>query len=39
MKISESYEQLASGLQDIIEEARDIQVVKINEQIFKIIFF
>ena len=39
MKISESYEQLASGLQDIIEEARDIQVLKINEQIFKIIFF
>jgi len=39
LKIPENYEQLASGLQDMVEEARDLQVVKINEQIFKIVFF
>jgi len=39
LKISGNCGQLASGLQDMVEEARDLQVVKINEQIFKIVFF
>ena len=31
LKVSEDYKQLASGLEDILQEVSDLQIVKINE--------
>ena len=39
MKVSESYDELISGLKDICEEARDLEVITIDERIYKITFF
>ena len=39
LKIIENYEELASGLQDICEEAVDLQVVSIQGKIYSITFF
>ena len=39
LKVSENYEELASGLKDFLDEASDLQIVKINKQIFKVVFF
>ena len=39
LRIAEDYEQLASGLQDICEEAEDLQIVTIQDKIYRINFF
>ena len=36
MRVAEKYEDLASGLEDIIREARDLEVVTIEEQVYRI---
>ena len=38
LRIAENYEQLASGLQDICEEAEDLQIVTIQDKVYKIDF-
>ena len=39
MKVSESYDELVSGLTDICQEARDLDVITIDQKIYKITFF
>ena len=39
MKVSESYDELISGLKDICQEARDLDVITIDQKIYKITFF
>ena len=39
MKVSESYKELIKGLRDICQEARDLEMITIDERIFKITFF
>ena len=39
LKIAEDYEELSSGLQDICEEAADLQMVTIQDKIYNIKFF
>lgn len=39
LRIAEDYEQLASGLQDICEEAEDLQIVTVQEKIYRIDLF
>ena len=39
LKIIENYGELASGLQDICEEAVDLQVVSIQGKVYSITFF
>ena len=39
MKVSESYDELIKGLRDICQEARDLEMITVDERIFKITFF
>ena len=39
LKITESYDELALGLQDIYEEAKDLEVLTIEGNVYKILFF
>ena len=39
LKITESYDELALGLQDIYEKAKDLEVLTIEGNIYKILFF
>ena len=39
LKTSEKYEELRAGLEDICDEAKDLQVVTIDGHVFKIQFF
>ena len=39
LKIAEDYEKLGSGLQDICEEAADLQIVTIQDKVYNIKFF
>ena len=39
LKIAESYEELLAGVQDICEEAKDLEVISIKEKVYKIIIF
>jgi len=39
IKVSETYDELLKGLQDIREEARDLEVITIGQTIYRIIFF
>jgi len=39
LKVSEDYDVLAAGLEHIIKEATDLEVLTINERVFKILFF
>ena len=39
LKVNEDYDLLAAGLEDIIKEAEDMEVLAINERVFKIQFF
>ena len=39
MKVSETYDELVQGLEDICEEARDLQVITIGQKVYRIIFF
>ena len=39
MKIEETYDMLAAGLQDICSEARDIEVITIKDKVYNIKFF
>ena len=39
MKVSELYDELISGLKDICQEARNLDVITIDQKIYKITFF
>lgn len=39
LKIEEKYEELAAGLQDICSEAKDLEVVTVQEKVYSIQFF
>ena len=39
MKVSESYDELISGLKDVCQEARDLEVITVNQRVYKIKFF
>ena len=39
LKIEENYEKLLAGLQDICEEAKDIEVISIKEKVYTVIWF
>ena len=39
LKIAQNYKELASGFQDICEEAADLQIVTIQDKIYNIKFF
>ena len=39
MKVSETYDDLARGLEDICSEARDLEVLAINGVVYRIVFF
>ena len=39
LKIAEDYKELSSGLQDICEEAADLQIVTIQDKVYNIKFF
>lgn len=39
LKITESYDELALGLQDICEEAKDLEVLTIEGSVYRILFF
>lgn len=39
LKVSENYDDLAAALQDILEEAKDLEVVTIEDRVFKIEYF
>ena len=39
LKATETYDELALGLQDICEEAKDLEVLTIEGNVYKIIFF
>ena len=39
MKIEETYDMLAAGLQDICSEARDLEVITIEDKVYNIKFF
>ena len=39
LKTGESYSELANGLKDLIEEAKDLQVIKIEDVIYSIKFY
>ena len=39
LKVNEDYDELGAGLEDIIKEAEDLEVLTINERVLKIQFF
>jgi len=39
MKVSETYDELVKGLQDICQEVKDLEVVTIDQRVYKITFF
>lgn len=39
MKVSETYNELINGLQDICQEAEDLEVVTIKGRVYKIEFY
>lgn len=39
LKVAENYDELAAGLEDIIKEATDLEVLTINDKVFKLQFF
>lgn len=39
LKIAKSYEELLADVQDICEEAKDLEVISIKEKVYKIIWF
>ena len=39
LKVSEDYNDLAAGLKDIIEEAKDLEVITVEDRVYKIEYF
>ena len=39
LKVSEKYEELVAGLEDICTEAKDLEVVTVRDKVYKIQFF
>ena len=39
LKVSEKYEELVAGLEDICTEAKDLEVITVREKVYKIQFF
>ena len=39
LKVAEDYDDLAAGLEDIINEATDLEVLTVNEKVFKLQYF
>lgn len=39
LKLTEIYEDLAAGLAGICDEAKDIEMLKVNEKVFKVEFY
>ena len=39
LKIGESYEELAAGLEDIIKKVEDLEIIKIGDTVYSIEFY
>lgn len=39
LKVSENYDELAAGLHDILQEARDLEIVTVEDKVFKLEYY